>query len=69
MGWVSPFDPEALRLLVRMPQGSRPVAVLCLGRVPAFYAGPMLEETNWAHRLPLKDMLHTENGRRMWEDH
>jgi 5,6-dimethylbenzimidazole synthase len=64
MGWVSLFDPEALRLLLRMPQGSRPVAVLCLGRVPAFYAGPMLEEANWAHRFPLKDMLHTD----YWSD-
>ncbi len=64
MGWVSLFDPEALRQLLRMPQGSRPVAVLCLGRVPAFYAGPMLEEANWAHRIPLKDMLHTD----YWSD-
>jgi 5,6-dimethylbenzimidazole synthase len=65
LGWVSLFDPEALRLLLRMPQGSRPAAVLCLGRVPAFYAGPMLEEANWAHRFSLKDMLHTD----YWEGH
>jgi 5,6-dimethylbenzimidazole synthase len=64
VGWVSLFDPEALRQLMRMPQGSRPVAVLCLGRVPAFYAGPMLEEAAWAHRFPLKDMLHTD----YWND-
>jgi 5,6-dimethylbenzimidazole synthase len=64
MGWVSLFDPESLRQLMRMPQGSRPVAVLCLGRVPAFYAGPMLEEADWAHRFPLKDMLHTD----YWSD-
>ena len=60
MGWVSLFDPEALRLLMRMPEGSRPVAVLCLGYVPAFYRNPMLEEANWAHRLELKSMLHTD---------
>jgi 5,6-dimethylbenzimidazole synthase len=64
MGWVSLFDPDALRQLMRMPQGSRPVAVLCLGRVPAFYAGPMLEEANWARRFPLKDMVHTD----YWSD-
>jgi 5,6-dimethylbenzimidazole synthase len=63
MGWVSLFDPESLRQLLRMPQGSRPVAVLCLGRVPAFYAGPMLEEADWAHRIPLKDLLHTDYWR------
>jgi 5,6-dimethylbenzimidazole synthase len=64
MGWVSLFDPESLRRLLRMPQGSRPVAVLCLGRVPAFYASPMLEEADWAHRFPLKDLLHTD----YWND-
>jgi 5,6-dimethylbenzimidazole synthase len=60
MGWVSLFDPNALRLLMRMPEGSRPVAVLCLGRVSAFYSGPMLEEAHWAHRFELKNMLHTD---------
>jgi 5,6-dimethylbenzimidazole synthase len=60
MGWVSLFDPEALRLLMHMPQGSRPVAVLCLGYVSAFYPSPMLEQANWAHRLELKNMLHTD---------
>ena len=60
MGWVSLFDPEALRLLVRMPEGSRPVAVLCLGYVAAFYPRPMLEEAGWAHRFDLKDMVQTD---------
>lgn len=60
MGWVSLFDPEALRVLMRMPQGTRPVAVLCLGYVSAFYSGPMLEEANWAHRFELKSMLHID---------
>jgi len=64
MGWVSLFDPEALRQLLHMPEGSRPVAVLCLGYVPAFYRNPMLEEANWAHRLELKSMLHTDR----WTD-
>jgi 5,6-dimethylbenzimidazole synthase len=60
MGWVSLFDPEALRQLVRMPVGSRPVAILCLGYVPAFYPRPMLEEVDWAQRADLKDLLHTD---------
>src|ERR1700690_2621204 len=51
MGWVSLFDPEALRCLMKMPEGSRPVAVLCLGHVREFYPTPMLEEVNWARRL------------------
>src|ERR1700722_10479157 len=57
MGWVSLFDPDALRRLIRMPEGSRPVAVLCLGYVPAFYAKPMLEEADWAHRMNVEDLV------------
>jgi 5,6-dimethylbenzimidazole synthase len=64
MGWVSLFDPEALRGLLRMPEGSRPVAVLCLGRVPAFYARPMLEETHWASRRDLHELVMTD----FWTD-
>lgn len=60
MGWVSLFDPEALRLLLRMPQGSRPVAVLCLGYVPVFYSRPMLEEARWARPADLKTMVSTD---------
>jgi 5,6-dimethylbenzimidazole synthase len=60
MGWVSLFDPETLRRLIHMPEGSRPVAVLCLGYVPAFYPRPMLEEVDWAHRFDLKSMVRTD---------
>ena len=60
MGWVSLFDPEALRRLIHLPEGSRPVAVLCLGYVPAFYPRPMLEEVEWAHRFDLKTMVQTD---------
>jgi len=60
MGWVSLFDPAALRQLLRMPEGSRPVAVLCLGHVAAFYPRPMLEEVAWAHRFDLKSMVTTD---------
>jgi 5,6-dimethylbenzimidazole synthase len=57
LGWVSLFDPEALRKLVRMPEGSRPVAVLCLGYVPEFYPRPMLEEVGWAQRTDLSEFV------------
>src|SRR5271155_635175 len=59
MGWVSLFDPEELRRLMRMPEGSRPVAILCLGRGAALFPRPMLEDTDWAHRGDLKSMLQT----------
>jgi 5,6-dimethylbenzimidazole synthase len=60
MGWVSLFDPEALRCLLRMPAGSRPVAVLCLGYVAAFYPRPMLETAEWADRLDLAHLVKTD---------
>jgi len=64
MGWVSLFDPEQLRQLIKMPQGSRPVAILCLGHVPAFYTRPMLEELDWAKRFDMKAMVHVD----YWSD-
>jgi 5,6-dimethylbenzimidazole synthase len=63
MGWVSLFDPEKLRELLRMPAGSRPIAILCLGRVPEFYRQPMLEEAQWAQRLDLSELVKTD----FWE--
>jgi 5,6-dimethylbenzimidazole synthase len=57
MGWVSLFEPESLRQLLRMPEGSRPVAVLCLGYVPEFYRRPMLEESGWAQRADLQELV------------
>ncbi len=60
MGWVSIFDPARLAALVGMPEGARPVAVLCIGHVEAFYPAPMLELEGWASRLP-EDVLIGEN--------
>ena len=57
MGWVSLFDPVELARLLSMPNGSKPVAVLCLGHVAEFYSVPMLVNEEWAQKLPLKDLL------------
>jgi 5,6-dimethylbenzimidazole synthase len=57
LGWVSLFEPQALAALLGMPAGAKPVAVLCLGPVTAFYAQPMLVQENWAEERPLSDML------------
>ena len=63
MGWVSLFDPIKLAELLGMPQGAKPIAVLCLGHVVSFYKEPMLVEAGWTVEKPLNDML-MENG---WE--
>lgn len=57
MGWVSIFCPVKLAALLQMPEGSRPIAMLCLGSVEAFYDQPMLQAENWARRAALADML------------
>ncbi|NUT61841.1 5,6-dimethylbenzimidazole synthase [Herbaspirillum sp. C9C3] len=57
MGWVSLFEPAALARLLHLPEGAEPVAVLCLGHVPAFYDKPMLEQEQWASRQRLQDLV------------
>lgn len=61
MGWVSMFEPEQLRRLLGMPAGAKPVAILCLGHVEAFYPKPMLELEGWAERQNLDDLVY-QNG-------
>jgi 5,6-dimethylbenzimidazole synthase len=50
MGWVSLFDPAAVAALLNMPEGARPVAILCVGHVERYYDAPMLETEQWAAR-------------------
>jgi 5,6-dimethylbenzimidazole synthase len=57
MGWVSLFDVDELRQLLHIPEGAKPIALLCIGHVDAFYARPMLEETRWATRMPLESCV------------
>ncbi len=57
MGWVSLFEPEALKALLNMPTGSHPIAILCLGPVKEFYEQPMLATENWAQREPLESLI------------
>jgi len=49
----------ALAELLQIPSGAKPVAILCLGHVDAFYNKPMLEQENWASRHKLEDMIYT----------
>ena len=57
VGWVSMFDPVAVAQLLGMPAGAQPIALLCIGPVPAFYDEPMLQKERWAQRCPLDDLL------------
>lgn len=57
MGWVSLFDPADIIPLLNMPEGSHPVAILCIGHVDAFYEKPMLALEQWAEEKPLSDFV------------
>ena len=57
MGWVSFFEPADVAALLRCPEGSKPIALLCLGPVNAFYDRPMLESEDWRRRKELATIL------------
>lgn len=57
LGWVSFFDPQALAELLGLPSGARPLGILCIGRVPAFYPRPMFEDAGWGKRLEISRVL------------
>jgi len=57
MGWVSLFEPDKLAKLLKMPRGSKPIAILCLGYVNEFYPKPMLEMENWTKARPLDEFV------------
>lgn len=58
MGWVSLFNPNDLAKLLNMPEGAKPVAILCLGHVDAFYSAPMLEQENWRQGCDISEVLY-----------
>lgn len=57
MGWVSIFEPSDLAALLQMPDDAEPVAIICLGPVPAFPERPVLEIDNWAFGRPLAEFV------------
>ncbi len=61
MGWVSFFEPADVALLLNCPDGSKPIALLCLGPVKAFYDKPMLESEGWRNRESM-DVILAENS-------
>ncbi len=57
MGWVSIFDPIKLSALLNIPNGAKPIAILCLGHVNTFYKAPMLVEAGWKQPKALAEMV------------
>jgi len=57
MGWVSFFEPQDVATLLASPEGAKPIALLCLGPVQAFYDKPMLETEGWRERESMNVVL------------
>ncbi|MDQ6973622.1 MAG: 5,6-dimethylbenzimidazole synthase, partial [Mariprofundaceae bacterium] len=57
MGWVSFFEPKDVADLLHCPEGAKPIALLCLGPVQAFYDKPMLETEGWRKREAMSVIL------------
>ena len=55
MGWVSVVRSAGASNLLAMPDGAKPVAILCLGHVESFYDKPMLDNRAGATRQNLKE--------------
>lgn len=64
LGWVSLFDPIALAELLGLPDGAKPIAIICLGHVDAFYEAPLLQLEKWRKPRALDELLY-ENS---WSD-
>jgi 5,6-dimethylbenzimidazole synthase len=63
VGWVSILCNTGLRRVLGIPETVIPVAYLCLGYPQEFPERPMLETTNWRHRLPLAQVVHYDHWR------
>ena len=49
---------QALADLLKLPEGAKPLAVLCLGPVKEFYPAPMLVLEGWAQARPRNELLY-----------
>lgn len=58
VGWVSILRNEALAEIFSIPDGTIPLAYLCVGYVRNFPDEPVLALKGWARRLPPRTLLH-----------
>ena len=57
LGWVSIFEPKELGNILQMPEGSLPIAILCLGHVKEFYPEPLLVTEKWTTSEALEKLV------------
>jgi len=59
VGWVSIISPDKLGSILKLPDHVVPIAYLCLGYVERFRSKPELEEKGWDRRLPVEELVYT----------
>ncbi len=69
VGWVSIFDPNALKQVLGVPPSIMLVAYLCLGYVGSFEARPELERLGWEQRMPFEETLLIDRFDRRYFSH
>ena len=68
VGWVSIFHEKALQDALGIPHHIVPIAYLCIGYVSHFNDKPELEKAGWLPRLPINDLVFSEQwGNRDFE--
>ena len=67
VGWVSIFDPAAVKELLNIPEQVLLVGYLCVGYPVEFDDRPMLEKVAWADRLPLRELVFEDSWGRKSE--
>ncbi len=60
VGWVSIMQERDLKRILGIPEEIAVVAYLCVGFVERAYRKPELEVKRWASRLPLADLVFTD---------
>lgn len=61
VGWVSIFHDHDIRAIFGIPEHVEIVAWLCLGHVDELYGEPELAVKGWRQRLPLRDLVFSED--------
>ena len=69
VGWVSIIAPGRLAGILGLPEHVVPVAYLCLGYVAYFRQQPELQERGWERRLPVEDLVFTDQWEERGESH
>lgn len=67
VGWMSIYDPDQLREILKIPSHIQMIAYLCLGYPVEFPEEPILSRVGWKTRENLGDLIFSETWGNEWE--